>query len=166
MEVLLEEVRRGLDLDGLRILFKDEISLSVLSGTSALVSFNSDPFCHLSRLGEGSHGTWRVSVDIYCDMRSREAGSRNGKCAKKSECVLENEECERGSGRVVGEILACKPAWKRRRASERDEELLQMLADGLGRWFARQVPTGHVARPRVLVADRDQTMQGLVRSNP
>ena len=38
--------------------------------------------------------------------------------------------------RVLGELLASKPAWKRRRASENDDELLQLLADGLGQWIA------------------------------
>ena len=38
--------------------------------------------------------------------------------------------------RVLGEVLATKPAWKRRRASENDDELLQLLADGLGQWIA------------------------------
>ena len=39
---------------------------------------------------------------------------------------------------VVGEVVVTKPAWKRRRASENDDELLQFLADGLGRWIARK----------------------------
>ena len=37
---------------------------------------------------------------------------------------------------VVGEVTASKPAWKRHRASENDDELLQLLADGLGQWLA------------------------------
>jgi len=37
--------------------------------------------------------------------------------------------------RVLGEVVATKPAWKRRRASENDDELLQLLADGLGAWI-------------------------------
>jgi hypothetical protein len=36
---------------------------------------------------------------------------------------------------VIGELIATKPAWKRRRASENDDELLQLLADGLGQWI-------------------------------
>ena len=39
--------------------------------------------------------------------------------------------------RVLGEVVASKPAWKHRRASENDDELLQLLADGLGGWIAR-----------------------------
>jgi len=38
--------------------------------------------------------------------------------------------------KVVGRITATKPAWKRRRASENDNELLEFLADGVGRWIA------------------------------
>ena len=43
---------------------------------------------------------------------------------------------EHGGARVLGEVTATKPAWKRRRASENDDELLQLLADGLGQWIA------------------------------
>ena len=43
---------------------------------------------------------------------------------------------------MVGELIATKPAWKRRRASENDDELLQMLADGLGAWLARSHTRG------------------------
>jgi len=41
----------------------------------------------------------------------------------------------RREARVLGEVTASKPAWKRRRASEDDDELLQLLADGLGAWL-------------------------------
>ena len=41
----------------------------------------------------------------------------------------------RREARVVGEVTASKPAWKRRRTSENDDELLQLLADGLGQWI-------------------------------
>jgi hypothetical protein len=40
---------------------------------------------------------------------------------------------------VVGRVITSKPAWKRRRASENDDELLQMLAEGIGRWAARRM---------------------------
>jgi hypothetical protein len=43
---------------------------------------------------------------------------------------------------VVGEVTASKPAWKHRRASENDDELLQMLADGLGAWITRHQAQG------------------------
>ena len=46
---------------------------------------------------------------------------------------------ERGRARVVGEVVATKPAWKHRRASENDEELLQLLADGFGKWIAERM---------------------------
>ena len=64
----------------------------------------------------------------------------------------------------MGEVIATKPAWKTRRTSENDEELLQLLADGLGRWFAAHLSTASFARPRVLlVADDDERTQVLVR---
>ena len=36
---------------------------------------------------------------------------------------------------MVGQMVTSKPAWKRRRASENDDELLQMLAKGIGKWI-------------------------------
>jgi hypothetical protein len=49
---------------------------------------------------------------------------------------------ENREARVLGEVIASKPAWKRRRASENDDELLQLLADGLGNWIARHHASG------------------------
>ena len=43
---------------------------------------------------------------------------------------------------MVGQVVATKPAWKRRRASEKDDELLQVLADGLGGWIAQHQADG------------------------
>jgi hypothetical protein len=43
---------------------------------------------------------------------------------------------------VVGEVVASKSAWKRRRASENDDELLQMLAEGMGKWIAQHQAPG------------------------
>jgi hypothetical protein len=48
----------------------------------------------------------------------------------------------RREARVLGEVIATKPAWKRRRASENDDEVLQLLADGLGQWIAHHQPHG------------------------
>jgi hypothetical protein len=42
---------------------------------------------------------------------------------------------------VLGEVLATKPAWKRRRTSENDEELLQLLADALAQWLTHHAPS-------------------------
>ena len=43
---------------------------------------------------------------------------------------------------MLGEVIATNPAWKRRRASENDEELLQMLAEGMGKWIAQHQAQG------------------------
>ena len=52
---------------------------------------------------------------------------------------MRNEDCESGSARLLGEVVITKPAWKRRRDSEHDEELLPLLADGLGKWIAEHM---------------------------
>jgi len=43
---------------------------------------------------------------------------------------------------VLGEVIATKPAWRRCRASENDDELLQMLAEGMGTWIAKHQAPG------------------------
>lgn len=39
---------------------------------------------------------------------------------------------------MVRQVVATMPAWKRRRARENDEELLQVLAGGLAQWIAER----------------------------
>ena len=43
---------------------------------------------------------------------------------------------------MVGQVVVTKPAWKRRRARENDEELLQVLAGGLAQWIAHHQAEG------------------------
>jgi CheY-like chemotaxis protein len=65
---------------------------------------------------------------------------------------------------VVGELVARKPLWKRRRASERDEELLQDLASGLGRWFATHACSAAMVRPKILVGGTDDAGRARIRA--
>ena len=66
---------------------------------------------------------------------ARELGG-NGETERRAKSA--NSAPDRGAERgrrelqVAGEVIASKPAWKRRRASENDDELLQMLAEGIG----------------------------------
>jgi UDP-GlcNAc:undecaprenyl-phosphate GlcNAc-1-phosphate transferase len=160
LEVVLDDVRRGLDLDYLRVLFKDEVSLSLLSGASDLTFVNPNlPFNLHNKL------SWSLSVDIDCAMRSGERTPRNGKCQKVTACGMESRECERGGGRVIGEIFVRKPIWKLRRASEKDTELVQMFADGLGRFFAGRTLTDQsVPVASVLVAEQSEGTQVVGRN--
>ncbi|MBI3015323.1 MAG: hypothetical protein HYY65_09755 [Candidatus Tectomicrobia bacterium] len=72
--------------------------------------------------------------------------------ADKSE--IRNPKSEIAQRMVVGEVMATKPAWKRRRSSETDDELLQWLADGLGKWIAaKQKVTGKLPPASILPED-------------
>ena len=67
----------------------------------------------------------------------RDGGNGHGQL--EMACRVSDGDCEPDRRRVVGEIIARKPVWKSRRANENDEELLQLLAHGLGRWFAARI---------------------------
>ena len=77
------------------------------------------------------------------------AGGKRGDGAPVSisNFAFRNSSDEPRSVRALGEVMATKPAWKRRRASENDDELLQVLAGGLAQWIGdgkRKVPAGKV----------------------
>lgn len=162
-DALLEEIRRALDLDSLRIRFTGGMFPLPLDGATELAFVKPDPHVDRGPAGTDTYRIWSTVIQIYCEMRSLGRATRTGTCEARAACRWENAQCQGGRGRVVGELRASKPAWKRRRASEKDDDLLEMLADGLGRWFARQLRDGHVARPSVLVAHPDESAQRFIR---
>jgi len=82
--------------------------------------------------GQGSKGAWEQGRGGAGGQRRQ--GDGETKCRAKSAQWRELQG--------VGEVMATKPAWKRRRASENDDELLQLLADGLGQWIAQHQAQG------------------------
>ncbi len=107
---LLEEVRRGLGFQMLRVRFEAGATPPVLNGTSELLVGGAD----LS--GDGGPGPshprpgWSGAIPILLGQR------------------------------VVGEVAATKPTWRDRRIGDPDEELLRVLADGVGSWVAAHQP--------------------------
>ena len=77
--------------------------------------------------GQGSMGDGQTERRETKADRDRDRGSLS---------LSEIAVAMRREARVLGEVVATKPAWKRRRASENDDELLQLLAEGLGQWIA------------------------------
>ena len=83
--------------------------------------------------GQGSMGDGQTERRETKADRDRDRGSLS---------LSEIAVAMRREARVLGEVIASKPAGKHRRASENDDELLQLLADGLGQWIAHHQPHG------------------------
>lgn len=56
----------------------------------------------------------------------------NDSCCLHGTCGAEIDSCGNGGRRILGTLYAERPSWKRRRAGESDEELLALVAEGLG----------------------------------
>jgi UDP-GlcNAc:undecaprenyl-phosphate GlcNAc-1-phosphate transferase len=115
---LLDEVRRDLGFDTLRIRLDDPDCRLVFDCMGEVSLQETKPSRNSELLEANGEPSWAGTVEIACGMPvARWKPSRDGA----------------GNARVVGELVATKPAWKTRRASEKDEELLQLLADALCR---------------------------------
>jgi len=119
IQALLEEVRRDLGFDTLRIRLHDPDCQRVFNGMGVVSPQERNPPRNSELVEIGGEPSWTGAAEIICETPS-------GGWLKPSEDGA-------GNRRVVGELVATKPARKPRRASEKDEELLQLLADGLGR---------------------------------
>ena len=160
---LLDQVRETLDLSTLRLRLMTQVFPGAPEGAADLVL----PVPGFERIAGSQLPVdmeWLHSVDVFCHLDYSQSGQRNGHCSLLDNCPIANDECGVGRRRVVAEVVATKSAWKRRRKSENDEELLQMLADGLGDWLAGQMPAWITARPRIVVADDDPKILQLVGS--
>ncbi len=149
LRVLIEEIREILGLSTLRIRFADGI-LGVPPNADSEIVLASPEKCWN---GNG-RSEWVCTLDVYCEMQGGR-GPRKGDCKARESCRIRSGDCRMGRGRVVAALSATKPAWKRRRKSEHDEEILTLLADGLGRWVGRNLSAKVLARPRILIADDD-----------
>jgi hypothetical protein len=136
---LLDEVRGGLGFETVEVRFKEEILPEALYGSARLKLGGSVPTYGARANRSNGNPQWSGMVKILCGPAKSRNGTRNGKCAVRSGCKIRNGECKNAKGRVVGEISAAKPVWDSRH-NENDEDLLQLLADGLGRWFAARRP--------------------------
>jgi hypothetical protein len=106
LRALLEEMRRDLGLVSLRIRFSSGFAPQLLDGDGEFLLADPTPPCDPDLIFPDGGVGWSGSARILVE------------------------------GRPAGEMWASKPAWKHRRAGESDDELLQLIADGLGGWFA------------------------------
>ncbi|MBI4572212.1 MAG: hypothetical protein HY713_02875, partial [candidate division NC10 bacterium] len=104
--LLLEEVRRDLGFQVLRIRFEAGATPPVLNGASELSVSGPDLPSDGGSVPSHTRSGWSGATPILLGQR------------------------------VVGEVAATKPAWRDGRAGDTDDELLRVLADGLGRWVA------------------------------
>jgi UDP-GlcNAc:undecaprenyl-phosphate/decaprenyl-phosphate GlcNAc-1-phosphate transferase len=163
VESLLEDVRKELEFDALRIRFRSDV-LRLLSDNASPIPMGRETSPRADSVGEHGLSPWSCRAEICCEMPRSAAHRRNGAPHIEAACRVANQDCQTWCGRVVGELVACKPLWKRRRAGEQDEELLRELAQGLGRWIATRACAVAVARPRILVGSADVEGQALIRA--
>jgi len=140
LQALLEEVRKDLGLETLRVRLHGPHWQRFMNGMGELVVVETAPFRDPDLVDIAGKPSWNGRTDILVNNQA------------------------------VGEIFVSKPAWKRRRTSEKDEELLQFLADGLGEWVAtrqkamEQRPIASVNQPRLPVRLMNSLFSG--RSSP
>ncbi len=141
----LEEVRRGLQLDTLMVRFGREGTAS--SGLSEIVLGDpagspdpSEPAVSSANPQSAirnpqSDDLWSVTIPIYLPAPN---GCNNGMIP--APIPHSAFRIPHPPEATIGSLFAAKPAWKRRRASEPDEELLAEIAAVLAVW--------HVAHPQ------------------
>jgi CheY-like chemotaxis protein len=151
LQALLEEVRKDLGFETLQIRFRAEALPAILNGVLEIEVKELSPVQDPGLVRGNGVPSWTGKVEILGEERGVESGGQG------------TPETS-GRMRVLGEVVATKPAWKRRRASETDDELLQFLADGLATWIAAHSSPRPVRKPRVLVAEDDPRMRSLLQA--
>jgi hypothetical protein len=129
LQALLEDVRKDLGFQTIKVRFKADIAPVALNGVLDFEVSDPNPPRDPALLRENGVPSWKGTAEILSQLRT-------------SNLELRTSSDEPSDARVVGELIATKPAWKRRRASENDDELLQMLAEGMGKWIARHQAPG------------------------
>jgi len=157
---LLDRIRMDLEFEVLLVRLNGEVVPTAMSGISEFALMDPDLPPERSLVPAVEDAAWSGKAEISCGVRKEER--QNGGCRSKASCRFRNAECESRGVRIVGEVWATKPAWKTRRSSENDEELLQVIAEALGRWVTTHSSSSSKARLKVLVADDDQRMRRLI----
>jgi FlaA1/EpsC-like NDP-sugar epimerase len=123
LQALLKTLRKELDFQTFKIRFEAGVLPSALNGVHDFEVSDPNPPGDPALVSDKGVPSWTGRADIICQFRN-------------SDFEIRNTGDAREAARVVGELLATKPAWKRRRMSENDDELLRILADGLGQWLS------------------------------
>jgi hypothetical protein len=139
LKALLEEVRRGLEFQSLTVCLNDGCRVSDFPPSPGLVLVGKH---ELPTPGEASPPS-AVQTIGPVDILLREPNNHHGPGNGRWNGIASRERREASrETRVMGQVVATKPAWKRRRTSENDEDLLHLLADALAQWLTR-----HAASP-------------------
>lgn len=149
MARVLDEVRRGLEYDTLQVRFRDDVRRFCPHDVSRFVLADAKPLAAAGLAGvlagqarAGEEPMWVGTAHIVCEIPRRVRNNGHHDCPSSDRCELAHTVSGNGDGCVVGDIVATKPSWKRRRASETEDEFVTLLARGLGRWFAGRVCNG------------------------
>ncbi len=141
LRAIMEELRNDLGFKTLRIHFKAEVAPSVSGGVSELEVFDptppTDPDLVLPNGVPGWVGVAEIASPVpppASGFMPYEPALRQVPARADREALGVRREAD-GERQVVGEVRVTKPAWRRRRASENDDQLLQVLAEGLGSWI-------------------------------
>ena len=157
LQALLEEVRQDLGFQTIKVRFHPDTAPLALNGILDLEVRDPTPPRDPDLVRQNGVPSWTGRADILVerrepraqrrDVRNREAGARGGRGAGETGTrsaeswsqprTVNVEPRTPIDSHVLGEVRATKPAWKRCRTSEDDEELLQLLADALAQWLSR-----------------------------
>jgi hypothetical protein len=149
MARVLDDVRRGLEYDTLQVRFRDDVRRFCPHDASCFGLVDAEALAAASPadalagpVRAGGEPMWVGTARIYCEVTRRVRNNGHHECPSSDRCELAHAVSNNGDGCVVGELVATKPSWKRRRASETDDEFVTLLARSLGRWFAGRVCNG------------------------
>ena len=157
LQALLEEVRQDLGFQTIKVRFHPDTAPLALNGILDLEVRDPTPPRDPDLVRQNGVPSWTGRADILVerrepraqrrDVRNREAGAHGGRGAGETGTrsaeswsqprTVNVEPRTPMDAHVLGEVRATKPAWKRCRTSENDEELLQLLADALAQWLSR-----------------------------
>lgn len=146
MARVLDDVRRGLEYDTLQVRFRDDVRRICPDDRSRFIFADAEtvPAAGTADALAGQaparqQPMWVGTAHIFCEFPRRVRNNGHHGCPSSDRCDLAHVASSNGDGCMVGELIATKPSWKRRRASETDDEFVALLARGLGRWFAGRV---------------------------
>ena len=157
LQALLEEVRKDLGFQTFKVRFHPDTAPLALNGILDLEVRDPTPPRDPDLVRQNGVPSWTGRADILVerrepraqrrDVRNGEAGEHGGRGAGETGTrsaeswsqprTVNVEPRSPMDAHVLGAVLATKPAWKHRRASENDDELLHLLADALAQWLSR-----------------------------
>ena len=136
LQALLEEVRKDLGFLTLQVRIEEGAAPAILNGIKELTVVDSTPPQDPDLVNGGGVSSWTGRAEILSKIQNADqpegTRTRNGGEGR-------GPRAESQAVQVVGEVVVTKPAWKHRRTSENDDELVQLLADAFGKWLAERM---------------------------